>query len=114
MRRREFITLLGGAAGRGRSRRARSSAAMPVIGIPVAALEADATSNATAFAQRLARGRLDRRSKTSRSNIAGPKATASECRRFAARIGSLKVEMHRRHRNAEAFWRPKREPQLSR
>ena len=62
MRRREFITLLGGAAAHGRSWRARSSRAMRRIGVlmNVAADDPEAQAHLAAFLQGLAGIGLDR------------------------------------------------------
>ena len=107
MKRRAFITLLGGAAA-GRSRRARSSRSVPVIGM----LNANRCKAYMATLARFRQGLQETgyiEARTWRSNIAGPRTMSVVCRSWRPNW----LPAGRRDRPLEVpswRWRPRRQP----
>ena len=81
MRRREFITLFGGAAAQWPLAARAQQQSMPVVGVLLSGLPVADSSTTTAFKQGLKKAGISR-DRTSRLNTAGRKITTTDCQRW--------------------------------
>ena len=109
MKRREFITLLGGAAAAWPSWRARSSA-MPVIGFLYAEFARDKRIYRGGISQRAERSRLRRGPRTWRSNTVGRKVRYARLPELAADLVRREWQSSPRRAAAQRHSRPKPRP----
>ena len=91
LQRREFITLLGGAAAAGRSRRAAQQTAIPVIGYLSHGVPEASAYLLSALPQGTERRRLCRGPERRRSNTAGRTTTTTRLPELAAELVSRRV-----------------------
>ena len=107
--RREFITLLGGAAAAWPLAARAQQPAMPLVGLLELGAQLEATDLAP-FGKGLRKPAISK-AETSRSNIVGPMVTTTDCRHLPPNWWPSQWPSSLRPRHRPLRWRQRRQPQ---